>query len=291
MTNVNLNLYKIFCVVATSKSYSEASEKMNQSVSNISTQILNLENQLDTKLFIRENDGIKLTEAGKDMYDIISKSMLAFDFGEKILKEKNTLDKGRITIGCPSHITTYYLMDYVEKAKKDYPGLDVEIVGTADNSAMLELLENHEIDFIVMDVIPENKLDLIIETLTTVNYILVSNKPLKINDVKELENLNYILNFDYTNTTKKLKELLKKYNVNIKATTKSDITEVRVNAVKRGLGIGYVIRESVKQELAENQLYEVELPIDLPTIDISLVYIKDQITRVDKKFIKSYLKQ
>ena len=65
MTNINLNLYKIFCTVATSKSYSEASEKINLSVPNISTQISNLENQLETKLFNREKDGVKLTEAGK----------------------------------------------------------------------------------------------------------------------------------------------------------------------------------------------------------------------------------
>ncbi len=70
MTNINLNLYKIFCTVANSKSYSEASEKINVSVPNISTQILNLENQLDIKLFNREKDGVKLTEVGKELYKI-----------------------------------------------------------------------------------------------------------------------------------------------------------------------------------------------------------------------------
>ena len=52
MTNINLNLYKIFCTVANSKSYSEASEKINVSVPNISTQILNLENQLIEKKMV-----------------------------------------------------------------------------------------------------------------------------------------------------------------------------------------------------------------------------------------------
>ena len=45
MSNVNLNLYKIFCKVAESKSYNEASDKLDGlSVANISTQISNLEN-------------------------------------------------------------------------------------------------------------------------------------------------------------------------------------------------------------------------------------------------------
>ena len=48
MSNVNLNLYKIFCKVAESKSYNEASDKLDGlSVANISTQISNLEKQLN----------------------------------------------------------------------------------------------------------------------------------------------------------------------------------------------------------------------------------------------------
>ena len=164
MTNINLNLYKIFCTVATSKSYSEASEKINLSVPNISTQISNLENQLETKLFNREKDGVKLTEAGKELYDIVSKSMLAFDYGEKMLKEKNDLSNGKITIGCPSHITIYYLMDCIEKAKKEYPGLSIKLVSDASADKMLELLQKHEIDFIIMDTIPtDNSADLVIK--------------------------------------------------------------------------------------------------------------------------------
>lgn len=290
MTNINLNLYKIFCAVATSKSYSEASEKINLSVSNISTQILNLENQLDTKLFDRQNNGIKLTEKGQELYDIVSKGMLAFDYGEKMIKEKNDLSNGKITIGCPSHITAYYLMDCIEKAKKEYPGLNINLISGANTNQMLELLQKHEIDFMVIDILPTNNLDLVVEELKSVNNILVSKKPLKINDVKELERLNYILNFDNTNTTKKLIETLKKHGVTIKDTMECDITEVRVEAVKRDLGIGYIIKEAVKRELEKGELYEVELPIELPSMNINLVYIKDQLTKVDKSFIKKYLK-
>ena len=64
MSNVNLNLYKIFCKVVESKSLSDASEKLDVSVPNISTQISNLENQLGLKLFNREPKGLKITEDG-----------------------------------------------------------------------------------------------------------------------------------------------------------------------------------------------------------------------------------
>ena len=291
MSNLNLNLYKIFCVVANSKSYAEAAEKLNLSVPNISKQISNLEDQLDVKLFNRERDGAKLTEAGKELYDIVNKTISSFDFAEKLMKEKNDIENGKIAIGCPSHITSYYLMNAIEKAKTNYPNLDVELISTAGSNEMLTLLKEHKIDFIVTDTTYSNEDEIVIESLKTINNIFVSKTPLKIEDVKELENLKFILNFDYTNTSKRLKEILNKYGVEIKANMKCDITELRVEAAKRNMGIAYIMKEAVIEELANKELYEVELPIELPSININLVYLDSQLTKVDKKFIKEYLEK
>ena len=107
----------------------------------------------------------------------------------------------------------------------------------------------------------------------------------------EIENLNCILNLENTRTTKKLKETLQKYNVNIKADIISDATEVRVEAVKKNMGIAYVIKEAVKKELNNKELFEVELPIELPKVKVNLMYLKGELTKVDKKFIKDYLRK
>ncbi len=99
MSNVNYNLYKIFCVVASSKSYADAGNKLDQ--------ISNLENQLDVKLFYREKNGVKLTEKGKELFEMVNKSISSFDFAEKVIKEKNDLANGTINLGCQSHLTNY----------------------------------------------------------------------------------------------------------------------------------------------------------------------------------------
>lgn len=290
MSNINLNLYKIFCAVASSKSYSEASEKINLSVSNISTQIINLENQLDIKLFNRENNGVTLTEAGEQLYKYVSKGLLAVEYAEKLIKQNNELDTGKIRIACPSHICSYYLMPYIAKVKQDYPNFEVELICGSNPKEMFEILKNHQVDFIIIDVLPNETENLVIKRLKTINNIFISRKPLKINNINELENLKFILNFENTNSTKKLKEILNKYNINIHNNIASDITEVRVEAVKKELGIGYVIKEAVKEDLEKEELYEVEVPIELPSIDINLMYYKDRLSKVANKFIKEYLK-
>ena len=290
MSNVNLNLYKIFCKVAESNSYYEASEKLDGlSVSNISTQIASLERQLNLKLFNRESKGVTLTEDSKELYEIINKSISSFDFVEKMTQNKNNLSSADIKIACPSHLTSYFLMEKLEQAKKDYPKIKFTIICEVDINKILELLRNHEIDFAITDVSIEED-NIVCQEIATINNIFVSKIPLTISDIKELEGLNCILNLENTRTTRNLKERLKKYDVNINADMVCDATEIRVQAVKKNMGIAYVIKQAVKKELDNKELYEVELPIELPIIKLNLIYLKDELTRVNKKFINEYLK-
>ena len=290
MSNVNLNLYRIFCKVAQSKSYSEAAEKLGLSVPNVSTQISNLEEQLNLKLFNRENKGVTLTENGKELYEIVNKSISGFDFAEKLAKDKNDISSGCIKIGCPSHFTSYLLMEKIEKVKRDYPDLNIKIICEVDTNKMLELLQNHKVDFAITDT-PINSAKIEVQKLLTISNIFVSKAPLKIMDIKELENLNCILNLEDTKSTKQLKEILEQNDVSIQADFMCDATEIRVEAVKRNMGIAYVIKEAVKKKLTNNELYEVELPIELPSIDLNLIYLSGELTKIDKRFIKEYLKK
>ena len=289
MSNVNLNLYKIFCKVVESKSLSDASEKLDVSVPNISTQISNLENQLGLKLFNREPKGLKITEDGKELYEIVSKSISSFDFAEKMAQDKNNIETGNITIGCPSHFTTYFLMDKIEKVKRQYPKINIKVVCEADTNKMLELLQEHKIDFAIIDS-DLDRINVVVEEILKIENIFVSKAPLIIQDIKEIQDLNCILNLENTKTTQCLKETLREYNVDIKSNMMSDATEVRVDAVKRNMGIAYVIKKSVKRELEAKELYEVELPIKLPSVKLNLIYLKGELSKVSKSFIKNYLK-
>ena len=182
-------------------------------------------------------------------------------------------------------------MDCIEKSKSDYPNLKINLISGADFNKMIQMLEEHKIDFIIDTTqVDTNYNNIIVEELKEVENIFISNKPIKIKELKELENQKYILNFEYSSTIKKLKNILKQNNIEIEANMQYDITELRINAVKRGLGIGYVMKEAVKNELENKELYEGKLPIELPISKINLIYIKEQLTQSDKKFIKNYLK-
>ena len=66
---VNLDLYKIFVVVANELNITKASEKLNISQPAVTKHIKNLENIIGITLFKRSNKGLMLTEAGLELYE------------------------------------------------------------------------------------------------------------------------------------------------------------------------------------------------------------------------------
>ena len=67
--NVDLELYRVFYVVAKHKHMTRASEELHISQPAISQSIKKLEEQLGGTLFLRSNKGMELTEEGKMFFE------------------------------------------------------------------------------------------------------------------------------------------------------------------------------------------------------------------------------
>ncbi len=291
MSNTNFNLYKVFCVLAETESLKKASEILYVTEPTISSHITNLEKNLGVKLFYRENKGTALTKAGKELYDSVCDEIKQIEIAENSIMQNNDISKAKITIGCPSHIAISYLSKCITKMKKDYPDVKIDIIGETGYENLTQLLEKHKIDFAIMSAIPITKAEMEVKELKEIDNVFISKELIQIKDIKELENYKYILNDKESSSTKKLLELLKKYNVQIQADIQSDITEMRIEEVKQGQGIGYVIRDAANEAIKNKEVYEVKLPIQLPKMKISVVYLEKYLTKIDKIFIKKYLKE
>lgn len=289
MNNINLNLYRIFYIVAKSKSLVEASRKLHISQPAISKDIKKLEDSLNIKLIYRKNNGISLTANGEEFIKYLDESFGILNTGEEIIKQRNDLEHGTISIGCLSHISSLYLMERIEAFKNKYPGIKIQIL-SATSEQLMDLLQLHKLNFIIDTSIP-NTIYNNLETkfLKDFDTIFISNKKMVINDLKELENKKWILPFDYTGTRKRLDNTLEKYNIYINFSMELDVTDLIIDAVKRNLGIGYVIKDSVKEELKNGIVYQIDTKIELPKTSIYLINLKDQLTKADKILIKEYL--
>lgn len=292
MLDINLNLYKSFYEVAKTENLTKASNEMFISTPAISKNIKNLEEALGEKLFYRANNGLKLTNAGKELYSYVGKGLEFIDEGAMNIVDSDNLNTAKLTIGCPSHVSSYYLMKHIKELEKDYPNIEINLRSGANGKELIKLLEDNKIDFAIDAThINLNNDNIRIEELKEIDNIFISKKPLQIHDIKELEQLKYILPFEETATYKELAECLAKKDIYIKHKKGIDVTELRVNEVKEGLGIGYVMKQAVIKELDNNELYEIKLPIELPKSKINLIYIDNKLSKASKKVINEYIKE
>lgn len=287
--NINLNLYKVFYFVATTKSFKQASIDLCVSQPAISTQIKNLENLLNVKLFYRYSKGIELTNEAKILLSHIEKMNFYLEAAEKYIKLSKNMEIGKLTIGCQSHITSFYLLKYIEDFRKKYPNIEIKVFNDSTN-VLIDYLSHHKIDFIVdSSPIEINSSDMSIEQIAEFDTVLIANK--KYNDefdvIDDLNNKELILPLPRSSMRKNLEKLLLDNNIKYKCGLSVDTTDLIISAVKRNLGLGYVVKESVKEELNDGTLVAIDAGIALPKLYINLVYNKEYLSFPAEKFLNN----
>ena len=289
--NINLNLYKVFYDVSKYGSFSKTAEFTYTTQSAISKSIKKLEEELGVKLFYRNSNGIELTEKGRQLLFYVEKSYGNLLTAERLMLETENLERGKLNIGLPSHIASFFFFDKIIDFHSKYPNIEMTLI-SASTGQLLELIDKHEID-IIIDTAPINtsNMDLTIIKLSTVKYSFICNKEnykeyKNIKSIKDLENIPLVLPVKGTTNRKKLDELFIKNNVSPKKIINIHTSEVILNAVDNNLGIGYVISDLVKN----NDNYKfIKVKETLPTADIVFAYNKKFLTTAPKKFIEDYI--
>lgn len=292
-SDINLNLYKIFYVVATTKSFKKASEELFVSQPAVSKQIKNLESVLDIKLFYRHNKGIELTKEGQLLLEQIEKMNFYLEASLKYIKNSKSLIEGDLIIGCPSHITSFYLLNYIEKFKKDYKNINVKIINDS-TITLIDLLEHHKIDFVI-DNYPYNRKNTnysvkSIKTYDTVFIVSSANKQ-KFYKITDLESEKFILPLPRSSIRQKLEQRLKEYvGFELKTSLAVDTTDLIISSVKKNLGIGYVIKEAVINEVENDNIKIIDIDCELPKYELNLIYLEDYLTYPAREFLEKYIK-
>ena len=194
-SNINLNLYKTFYDVAKYGSISKAAQYSYTSQPAISKSIKKLEEELGVQLFYRNLNGVELTDKGKELLYFVEKSYSNLIIAERTMLETENLNRGKLSIGMPSNIGTFFLFDKIIDFHKQYPNIEITII-TGSTSNLINLLDSHKVDFVI-DTSPINiKLDseIKITKLEEVKYCFVVKKDTKYIDYKNIKTLKDLKN-------------------------------------------------------------------------------------------------
>ena len=293
-SNINLNLYKTFYEVAKYGSISETAKQTYTSQPAISKSIKNLENELNVKLFYRDLNGVSLTEKGRELLYFVEESYNNLIIAERNMIETENLNRGKLSIGMPSNVGTFYLLDKIIDFHNEYPNIEITIV-TGSTNQLLSLLESHKVDFII-DTSPINtKMDAVIKEVKTVEYCFIVKKDStikNINKIKSLEDLKdkpLILPISGTANRKNLDIIFESNNIEVSNVINIHTSEMIISAVKKDLGIGYIIKDLVFSDIENDNLMVIDVKEKLPTVAINLIYLKKYLTKAPIYFINKYI--
>ena len=275
--NINLDLYRIFYVVAKNGSISAAADVLFISQPAITFQIKKLENQLGVSLFTRTKHGMILTDEGKVLFEYVKTGIESISNGENALSNLKNLDSGIIRIGASTTVCRHVVMPYLEKFHEAYPKIDIQIVNNLTNN-LIKDLRNGNLDILFLNMPMNEDKDLKIIPLTDVQDTFVGNK--KYYDLtkgkiklKNLDSFPLIFQKLPSNTRTYLNNYLRENNINLTPHLEVVSYNLIMDLVKAGFGIGYATMEFINAELENNLLYEIKVTPEIPKRFIGIVTI------------------
>ncbi len=274
--NIDYELYRIFYIVAKNGNITRASKKLLISEPAVSKSIKNLEGYLGAPLFTRTKKGVNLTTEGITLYEYISKGIEYFKSGEAKFNELINLESGTIRIGINTTLTKEFLMPYLETFHKLYPNINIEI-RTNLTSELKSMLKDGLIDMHILNLTnEETKNDFNIIKCKTITDCFVSNKPIKEKiSIKELNNYPLILQDKNSNTRKFLDNFANKYEITLKPKIEIGNYYLVSEFSRIGLGIGYVTKNYIKNNLDNKELFIVPIKEKIPSREIGILLNKN----------------
>lgn len=137
---INLELYRIFKIVADEENLSKASEILHISQPAVTKHIKNLENQLNVKLFTRSKYGMILNENGKKLYSQIKEAIEILSKSDSIFNTHKEIKLG-VHVNMPSRIYNKGISKFYEKNNNN-----IINIFKLNAKSIFSMLEKQEID-------------------------------------------------------------------------------------------------------------------------------------------------
>lgn len=285
--NIDLELYRIFYIVAKHKHMTRASEELHISQPAISQSIKKLEEQLDGTLFIRSNKGMELTSEGKMFYDYVKGALELINNAENEFTSFKDLSKGEVKIGASTTLTKIILMDALKKFHKDYPNIEINITNDLTSNLLIDLNKG-KLDFVIFNEGDIKETNIKVNQIAELKQGFLYNPDFFNDNIKKVDELNnypLIMQKKESNSRKFIDEQMLKQNILLKPKTEVVSQDLVIEFTEAGFGIGFGIIELAKKNYPH--LKEISINEKIPKTKIYIAENKSiNLPFASKKFIE-----
>lgn len=270
-----LDYYKIFYETARYSSFSTAARHLYISQSAISQCIHQLEQDLDTTLFVRSRRGVTLTKEGLLLFQKVENAMQSIEQGETLLARLHHLDSGSLVIAAADAITSHYLLPYLEKFHAKYPGIRIEMANSYSYQ-MLEFVKEGKAELAFVN-LPVNDDELCIEPCLKIHDIFICGPEYKAKSSytwSEISDEPLILLETNSVSRNFLDKKFKEQNINLKPLIEIAAHELLIQFASIHLGVSCVVEEFTKEYLEQGTVQKMTINPPLPHRNIGYAYLK-----------------
>lgn len=275
---MDVKLLKTFLLVAKLLNITQAAEQLKFSQPAITAQIYSLEDELKVRLFDRNGKRLKLTEAGEKMIEYAENIISLCEEAKNVMATFSHRDD-TIKLAVSTQMINYFLPSILMEFQTQMPHINVSVEICMNKQEVLKGLMEHRYDLGFIH--GENTFSQIRQHgIWTEDMVWVAGREyLKAHPCKKGEWGQYPI-INYTNTTVfrgKLEEIAGPGA--FQSLVEYSDSEAIKRAVMAGLGISYLPRTLVKDEISRKILVPLE---GGPKIQfrISLVHHKDKLFSV-----------
>lgn len=265
----------MFSKVASQKSISKVASANHISQPALSQQMQRLEEELGTKLFVRSNRGIELTEAGH----IMQRYAVLFEKNYQNLREEiDNLSSSNVTfrIAASPVVCNYALPCNLYKMNKRFPDCAFSMVDE-QSAEVIHQVQNGQVD--IGFVVGHSDADGLVETPAFSDRIyLIANSTTPIPEIKTIQDIKKLpllmLNSSFS-SYRLVRDYLRREGIETDMLTISSTlnsTEAIKSAVFAGYGVAFLPYMAVKKELYMKEFKIIDIPNFDLNYDIYSVY-------------------
>lgn len=283
---------KIFLVVAQTKSITKAALELNLSQPAVSIQLKNLQSQFDIQLIEVLGKQVYITEFGQEIVETAKRILQEV---ENINYKTNTF-KGILTgklkisvVSTGNYVMPYFLNDFLRL----HPEIDLNMDVTNKSKATASL-ENNEVDFSLVSVLPQNII-LNFENLLENKLFLIGGKDAMVQEKPFEKSIFETIPLIYREKGSATRLIMEQFfeRNNIKAPMKLELTsnEAVKQAVIAGLGYSVMPLIGSYNELTNKELQIIPVS-GFPIIsEWRLVWLKNKVLSPVAQAYMNYLKK
>jgi DNA-binding transcriptional LysR family regulator len=141
---MRLEQLEAFVEVARRGSVSRAADALYATQPTLTARLKGLEQELDAKLFIRSQRGMRLSEAGRAFLPYAERTIDTVSSGRRLLSELARGESGQLALGAAPAVSTYVLPRILTRFRRTHPKVSLA-VRTGHSEEVLELVLREQV--------------------------------------------------------------------------------------------------------------------------------------------------